>query len=537
MDRLSASDGPTQVNSGPHVLQQKAFFDSVRNSPHVVAQRQRMESLFGAPVQRRETEELPGEPETAQRVAAEASVSQRENSPGSPAPFATPEPKPNNTGLPDGLKSGVESLSGMSLDNVKVHYNSSQPAQLNALAYAQGTDIHVAPGQEQHLPHEAWHIVQQAQGRVKPTMQMTDGVPVNDDAGLEHEADAMGAKALQMRNHPDEELRSTGARQPALQRMTARVRREEGRAPTAQEIAAARASGVANSRRLAGHGRKRHGRKVETPAGVQAQQAAADRQAAIDQAIQLKARQGAGPARPAHAPNNTGLPDGLKSGVESLSGLSLDNVKVHYNSPQPVQLNALAYAQGGDIHVAPGQEKHLPHEAWHVVQQAQGRVKPTMQAKDVSINDDAALEQEAHLMGAKALQMTSKDQVTFGLTLLQRREEAVSPFRVQVAGLDDHISPPQSAIPAIQRRVKPDRAIDPDGLNVVGESHTESEAREGAPEKEKIPEEKNKVWYTPSNFLPKGEEDVRFEHEGKKEYGDLPHLRLMFILENLQSVC
>ena len=71
----------------------------------------------------------------------------------------------------------------MSMDDVKVHYNSSQPAQLNALAYTQGSDIHVAPGQEQHLPHEAWHVVQQAQGRVQPTMQMKDGVPVNDDGG------------------------------------------------------------------------------------------------------------------------------------------------------------------------------------------------------------------------------------------------------------------------------------------------------------------------------------------------------------------
>jgi hypothetical protein len=104
-------------------------------------------------------------------------------------------PKPNNTGLPDGLKSGIESLSGVSLDNVKVHYNSAQPAQLSALAYAQGSEIHIAPGQERHLPHEAWHIVQQAQGRVQPTMQMKDGVSVNDDAGLEHEADVMGAKA------------------------------------------------------------------------------------------------------------------------------------------------------------------------------------------------------------------------------------------------------------------------------------------------------------------------------------------------------
>ncbi|HMC99106.1 MAG TPA: DUF4157 domain-containing protein [Ferruginibacter sp.] len=105
----------------------------------------------------------------------------------------------NQTGMPDHLKSGVENLSGHSMDDVKVHFNSAKPAQLNALAYAQGTDIHVASGQEKHLPHEAWHVAQQKQGRVQPTMQMKEGVPVNDDAGLESEADVMGAKANSMR--------------------------------------------------------------------------------------------------------------------------------------------------------------------------------------------------------------------------------------------------------------------------------------------------------------------------------------------------
>jgi hypothetical protein len=104
--------------------------------------------------------------------------------------------KENNTGLPDNLKTGMESLSGMPLDDVKVHRNSDKPAQLQAHAYAQGTDIHLGPGQEKHLPHEAWHVVQQKQGRVNPTMQMKGKVNVNDDAGLEKEADIMGANAL-----------------------------------------------------------------------------------------------------------------------------------------------------------------------------------------------------------------------------------------------------------------------------------------------------------------------------------------------------
>ncbi|WP_417910166.1 eCIS core domain-containing protein [Candidatus Electronema sp. PJ] len=110
----------------------------------------------------------------------------------------------NRTGLPDDLKAGVENLSGMAMDDVRVHYNSGKPAQLNAYAYTQGTEIHVGPGQEKHLPHEAWHVVQQKQGRVQPTMQMAGGVAVNDDKGLEREAGVIGGKALQFEdNQPD----------------------------------------------------------------------------------------------------------------------------------------------------------------------------------------------------------------------------------------------------------------------------------------------------------------------------------------------
>ncbi len=150
-------------------------------SPQVAAQRRIAEVAQGSPA-----------------VAAQFKMSEYMNH-GAPVQAKT-EDQPNRTGLPDNLKSGVEGLSGISLDNVKVHYNSGKPAQLNALAYAQGTDIHVAPGQEKHLPHEAWHIVQQAQGRVKPTLQMKRGVPVNDDPALEHEADVMGMKAVQLKD-------------------------------------------------------------------------------------------------------------------------------------------------------------------------------------------------------------------------------------------------------------------------------------------------------------------------------------------------
>ncbi len=132
-----------------------------------------------------EPAQLAEDEEPLQGKAVGAAVAQREEA-----------PSPNKSGLPNQLKSGIESMSGMSMDHVNVHYNSAEPAQLNAHAFAQGSDIHVAPGQEQHLPHEAWHVVQQAQGRVQATTQMKTGTPVNDDVGLETEADVMGAKAM-----------------------------------------------------------------------------------------------------------------------------------------------------------------------------------------------------------------------------------------------------------------------------------------------------------------------------------------------------
>lgn len=102
--------------------------------------------------------------------------------------------KANNTGLPDAMKHKVEHLSGYSMDDVNVHFNSDKPVQLNAHAYAQGTDIHIASGKEKFLPHELWHVVQQKQGRVSSTLQLAGNIQINDESGLESEADMMGEK-------------------------------------------------------------------------------------------------------------------------------------------------------------------------------------------------------------------------------------------------------------------------------------------------------------------------------------------------------
>ena len=53
-----------------------------------------------------------------------------------------------------------------------------------------------ACGCQELLGHELTHVVQQSEGRVKPTTEVM-GMPVNDDPSLEAEADKMGKKAAQ----------------------------------------------------------------------------------------------------------------------------------------------------------------------------------------------------------------------------------------------------------------------------------------------------------------------------------------------------
>lgn len=100
----------------------------------------------------------------------------------------------NRTGIPLQLKRRMEEHTGLSFQDVRVHYNSGQPGEINALACTQGTQVYLAPGEEKHLPHELGHVVQQKQGIVKADTRHPGGVWLNTDPKLEQEADQIGAK-------------------------------------------------------------------------------------------------------------------------------------------------------------------------------------------------------------------------------------------------------------------------------------------------------------------------------------------------------
>lgn len=99
----------------------------------------------------------------------------------------------NLTGIPAQMKWDLEARSGLSLDDVRVHYHSDKPAGLGALAYTQGTQVHIGPGQEGHLRHELGHVVQQKLGLVRPNARIPGGPALNTEEALERQADAIGA--------------------------------------------------------------------------------------------------------------------------------------------------------------------------------------------------------------------------------------------------------------------------------------------------------------------------------------------------------
>jgi hypothetical protein len=189
-------------------MTQRELVESIQNSPRVATQAQQHAAIFGPGGGGCEHHSGAGG-EVVQRQST-ASVIQRQESDDDDAALedelrkegppiqrkAEPGLPHNRTGMPDALKAAIESLAGLDLSDVRVHTGSARPAQIDALAFAQGREIHLATGQERHLPHEAWHVVQQAQGRVPSTARTQNGERLNDDEKLEKEAEQMGAKAL-----------------------------------------------------------------------------------------------------------------------------------------------------------------------------------------------------------------------------------------------------------------------------------------------------------------------------------------------------
>ncbi|MCC8437538.1 DUF4157 domain-containing protein [Brevibacillus sp. M2.1A] len=104
--------------------------------------------------------------------------------------------------LPGSVQAKMEKAFHTDFSDVQIHPESSVASQIGAVAFAQGNDIHFAPGTyqpethsgQQLLGHELTHVVQQRQGRVQANVP-DSSLPINDDPALEAEADHYGSLA------------------------------------------------------------------------------------------------------------------------------------------------------------------------------------------------------------------------------------------------------------------------------------------------------------------------------------------------------
>ncbi len=151
--------------------------------------------------------------------------------------------------------------------------------------------------------------------------------------------------------------------------------------------------------------------KPDTGQAVQRQEESSTRE---EEPLQKQSQSSSGSSNPASGAS--GSPEKMsgsyRSKMETAFGADFSGITIHRNAPSAKSMNALAYTQGEHIHFAPGQydpgskegQTLLGHELTHVVQQRQGRVQATTQAKGMPINDNPALEKEADDMGEKVAQ-------------------------------------------------------------------------------------------------------------------------------------
>jgi Domain of unknown function (DUF4157) len=143
-----------------------------------------------APGKRTLVEQLPG-----------SNVVQRKSGGGAGEEARSAAPATGGRELPTDVRAKMEAAMNADFSAVRIH-EGPQASAMGALAYTQGTDLYFAPGQydpqssrgQELLGHELAHVVQQSQGRVNATVQ-AHGAGINEDSGLEAEADQMGAKA------------------------------------------------------------------------------------------------------------------------------------------------------------------------------------------------------------------------------------------------------------------------------------------------------------------------------------------------------
>lgn len=91
------------------------------------------------------------------------------------------------------------------LSGVRAHHNPDRPEEIGAEAYTRSAYIDLAPGLEQHLPHETGHVIQQMQGIVHANAS-AGGEPFNNSSVPEAQAGRLGVIAIERHEFSGKEI-------------------------------------------------------------------------------------------------------------------------------------------------------------------------------------------------------------------------------------------------------------------------------------------------------------------------------------------
>jgi hypothetical protein len=171
---------------------------------------------------------------------------------------------------------------------------------------------------------------------------------------------------------------------------------------------------------------------------------------ATEAPVQAKGADSGARATLAGGGSGQGLDEGVRGTMEQSFGADFSSVRVHQDG-QAESLGAQAFAQGDDLHFAPGKydassqsgQALIGHELAHVVQQRAGRVS-TGQAKGGQVHTDLSLEAEADRAGeaaSRGAQVSmagagaSASQSSGPLQLNKKPAEWIAEFETQLGSL------------------------------------------------------------------------------------------------------
>lgn len=139
--------------------------------------------------------------------------------------FESKPPQGAGERLQPAVQRKMERSFGFDFSSIRIHQD-DRAKSAGALAFAQGRNLHFAPGQyapetragQVVLGHELAHVVQQAAGRVHVPAQALGGA-INDDPELEREADKMGESAASGQPAEKAEQEAAPADEPLQSRL------------------------------------------------------------------------------------------------------------------------------------------------------------------------------------------------------------------------------------------------------------------------------------------------------------------------------